>query len=139
MKNIVLVFCLLILCTSCRQTITDKDIENLNGYWEIEKVDLPQGDDKTYEVNESYDFFEVKNLKGIRKKVTPQVDGTYLTNNLHESISISKKEGNYFIEYRTNHAKWTEEIIKLTYDKLVLKNTNEIEYEYKRPILFSKK
>ncbi len=43
MKNIILGFSLLFLLASCKQTITEKDIENLNGYWEIEKVDLPEG------------------------------------------------------------------------------------------------
>ncbi len=78
-------------------------------------------------------------MKGFRKKAIPQVDGTYLTNNVIESIYVHSKNGDFFIEYSTKHAKWTEEIVALTNEKLILKNANHIEYQYKRPILFSKK
>jgi hypothetical protein len=39
MKKIV-GFLVLVLLMSCKQTITESDLNNLNGYWEIEKVIL---------------------------------------------------------------------------------------------------
>ena len=76
------IFLLIVLTSmlSCKQKIKEADISNLNGYWEIEKVDLPDGDKKEYKVNETIDFFKIENKKGFRKKVMPQLDGTYLTN-----------------------------------------------------------
>ena len=35
---------------SCKQNITQADMVNLNGYWEIEKVVLPDGDKKEYKI-----------------------------------------------------------------------------------------
>ncbi|TDR26134.1 lipocalin-like domain-containing protein [Flavobacterium cheniae] len=124
---------------SCKQKITDADISNLNGYWEIEKVELPDGDKKEYKVNETIDFFKIDGNKGFRKKVMPQLDGTYLTNDIQEDIVIAVKDGDATIQYKTTYASWKEEIIELTKDKLVVKNEQDLEYHYKRPVKFSVK
>jgi hypothetical protein len=124
---------------SCKQKITDADISNLNGYWEIEKVELPDGDKKEYKVNETIDFFKIDGNKGFRKKVMPQLDGTYLTNDIQEDIVIAVKDGDATIQYKTTYASWKEEIIELTKDKLVVKNEQDLEYHYKRPVKFSLK
>jgi hypothetical protein len=109
----------------------------LNGYWEIEKVELPDGDKKEYKVNETIDFFKLEGNKGFRKKVMPQLDGTYLTNDIQEDIVIVVKDGDATIQYKTTYASWNEEIIELTKDKLVIKNQQDFEYHYKRPVKFS--
>ena len=124
---------------SCKQKITDADISNLNVYWEIEKVELPDGDKKEYKVNETIDFFKIDGNKGFRKKVMPQLDGTYLTNDIQEDIVIAVKDGDATIQYKTTYASWKEEIIELTKDKLVVKNEQDLEYHYKRPVKFSVK
>ena len=124
---------------SCKQKITDADISNLNGYWEIEKVELPDGDKKEYKVNETIDFFKIDGNKGFRKKVMPQLDGTYLTNDIQEDVVVVVKDGDALLQYKTKYASWKEEIIELTKDKLVVKNQQEIKYYYKRPAKFSVK
>lgn len=133
-------FCLLLIFSllSCNQVITDKDIAKINGYWEIEKVILPNGEKKLYKMNETIDYFEVKNNKGFRKKVTPQFDGSYLVNNEFEAISISKKENLYSIKYKTKYASFEEKIIEIRDSILVLKN-DSLEYHYKKSIPFSVK
>jgi hypothetical protein len=138
MKKILFLFVLGVV-VSCKQKITDADISNLNGYWEIEKVELPDGDKKEYKVNETIDFFKIEASKGFRKKVMPQLDGTYLTNDIQEDIVIVVKDGDATIQYKTNYASWNEEIVELTKDKLVVKNQQELEYHYKRPVKFSVK
>ena len=138
MKRILLLIVLLSVL-SCKQEITEADISNLNGYWEIEKVELPDGDKKEYKVNETIDFFKIEANKGFRKKVMPQLDGTYLTNDIQEDVVVVVKDGDALLQYKTKYASWKEEIIELTKDKLVVKNQQEIEYYYKRPAKFSVK
>ena len=138
MKKIVL-FLVFSLLVSCKQSITEADLQNLNCYLEIEKVMLPDGEKKEYKINETVDFFKVEDKKGFRKKVMPQVDGTYLTNYSEEDITIFVKDGDATIRYKTNYANWDESIIKLTAEKLVLKNKQELEYHYKRPVPFTVK
>ncbi len=135
--TIILVFSLVLV--SCKQAIRDKDITKLNGYWEIQKVELPGGEKKEYKVNETIDFFEIKNNKGFRQKVMPQLDGRYLTNDIRETIQISNEEGDFFINYTTSYGKWKEEIIELRDSTLVLKNKDNLEYHYKRQVPFSVK
>ena len=138
MKRILLLI-VLVSALSCKQKITEADLSNLNGYWEIEKVELPDGDKKEYKVNETIDFFKIEANKGFRKKVMPQLDGTYLTNDIQEDIVIAVKDGDATIQYKTTYASWKEEIIELTKDKLVVKNEQDLEYHYKRPVKFSVK
>ena len=138
MKRILLLI-VLVSALSCKQKITEADLSNLNGYWEIEKVELPDGDKKEYKVNETIDFFKIEANKGFRKKVMPQLDGTYLTNDIQEDVVVVVKDGDALLQYKTQYASWKEEIIELTKDKLVVKNQQEIEYYYKRPAKFSVK
>lgn len=139
MKKTITIFLLGILLVSCKQTITDKDVAKINGYWEIQKVELPEGGKKEYKVNETIDFFQIKDSKGFRQKVMPQLDGTYLTNDIKETISISNKSDNYYINYSTNYGKWKEEIVEIKDSILVLKNEANLEYHYKRQVPFSLK
>ncbi len=138
MKRILLLI-VLVSALSCKQKITEADLSNLNGYWEIEKVELPDGDKKEYKVNETIDFFKIEANKGFRKKVMPQLDGTYLTNDIQEDVVVVIKDGDASLQYKTTYASWKEEIIELTKDRLVVKNQQEIEYYYKRPAKFSVK
>jgi hypothetical protein len=139
MKKAITIFLLGILLVSCKQTITDKDVAKINGYWEIQKVELPEGGKKEYKVNETIDFFQIKDNKGFCQKVMPQLDGTYLTNDIKETISISNKDDNYYINYSTNYGKWKEEIVEIKDSILVLKNDANLEYHYKRQVPFSLK
>ena len=137
MKKTILFFLFGIVLVSCKQSIADKDLTKINGYWEIQKVNFPDGNKKDYKVNETIDFFMVKDNKGFRQKVMPQLDGTYLTNNLKETILISNKDGNYYINYATNYGKWKEEILEIKDSVLVLRNKDDLEYHYKRQLPFS--
>lgn len=130
-----LVFKLLFFClflVSCQQKIVPADVVKLNGYWEIEKVDLADGEDKNYKINENFDYFEVKDNQGFRKKVKPQLDGTFVVNDTYENVKVRFEKEAVFLDYSTDFAKWTEELVKLTDDELVVKNADNKEYHYKK-------
>ena len=139
MKNFFVFFLLLFTFISCKQKISKTEILNLNGYWEIEKVSFPNGNDKEYKINETIDFFEIKNDSGFRKKVQPQFNGKYIVNDVFEKIKIKNNDDTFFIVYKTDYSNWKEEIIELTKEKLVLKNDSSVEYHYKKSIPFSLK
>ncbi|PIF30946.1 hypothetical protein CLU81_1404 [Flavobacterium sp. 9] len=132
MKNTFIILALLLLFVSCKQEIKPTDIAKLNGYWEIEKVVFDKGEQKDYGVNESFDFFEIKNNKGIRKKVMPQFDGTFLTSDSFENVSVRFKDNQVFLDYKTDYAKWSEELISISDKELVVKNQEKKEYHYKK-------
>ena len=117
---------------SCNKKINASDISKINGYWEIEEVVFPDGNTKKYTINETYDFFKVKNNLGFRKKETPQLDGTFLVNDAFEKIAIIEKDNKFFINYSTPFSKWKEEIHSISDENLVLINDVKNEYHYKR-------
>jgi hypothetical protein len=125
---------LLIVLTffSCSNTI---EIEHLNGYWEIEKVKLANGETKEYTVNLTVDYFKVENNNsGYRKKVQPKFDGTYTTTNDAENFTINTDNKNTLLLYKNSLSEWQETITKLTTNKLVIVNTDNNTYFYKRYI-----
>ena len=139
MKNTITILLFGLLLVSCKQSITDKDIVKINGYWEIEKVILKDGEKKDYKVNETIDYFELKSNKGFRQKVMPQFDGTFRTNDIKETISVNKIDNIFYINYTTTYGKWKEEIIEIHDSILVLKNKDKLEYHYKKFKPFSLK
>lgn len=124
---------LLLILVSCQKNIIKKDINQINGYWEIEKVELPDGSSKQYKINESIDYFKINDrLKGFRKKVILQLDGNLLTNDVKENVEVITANDLLFLDYSTDYAQWKEEVLELSNDKLVLRNENGISYFYKR-------
>ena len=133
MKNTLAILFVSFLFISCQQKLKPEDIPKINGYWEIEKVVFDEGKDKNYTINESYDYFEIsKNNVGFRKKVMPQLDGTFLVNDTQENVKVRFENDKVFLDYATPYAKWSEELITISNDKLVFKNAENKEYHYKK-------
>ena len=133
MKNTFSILFLSVLFISCQQKIKPEDISKINGYWEIEKVVFEDGKDKKYTVNESYDYFQIgNNNSGFRKKVMPQLDGTFMVNDTQESLKVRFVKDKVFFDYATSYAKWSEELIAISYKELVFKNEENKEYHYKK-------
>ena len=133
MKKVFGVLIVALLFVGCKQKITSADVAKINGYWEIEKVVFEDGKDKEYTMNESFDYFVIdKNNTGIRKKVMPQLDGTFLVNDTFENVKIRFAEDQAFLDYSTPYMKWSEEILTLTDKELVVLNAEKKEYHYKK-------
>ena len=122
---------------SCHSEVKKEDLKKLNGYWEIKEVTLADGETKDYKVNETIDYFSLKNDLGFRQKVMPQFDGRFKTNDIKETIKIVENKNVFYIEYNTQYGKWKEEIIILEDSLLVLKSKENLEYTYKRFSPFS--
>ena len=123
-----------LLLSACQQKVTPNDIAYLNGYWEIEKVVFSNGSKKEYTYNESYDYFQIKENSGFRKKVMPQLDGRFLVNNQIEKIKITFENEDVYINYTTPFAKWKEKIEAISKDKLIIINASKAQYHYKKAI-----
>lgn len=133
MKHLFKVLLVSLAFVSCKQKIQSNDIPKINGYWEIEKVVFDEGEDKEYAANQNYDYFQIeKNNQGIRKKVAPQLDGTFLVNDTYEKVSVRLQDDKAYLDYATPYMKYTEEIISLTAEELVVLNAQKKEYHYKK-------
>jgi hypothetical protein len=133
MKNLVTIVLFSFLLVSCKQQIQSTDIPKINGYWEIEKVVFDDGEDKEYTANQNYDYFQIgTNNQGIRKKVAPQLDGTFLVDDSFEKVSIRFQKDKAYLDYATPYMNYTEEIIALSAEELVVLNAQKKEYHYKK-------
>lgn len=139
MKQFSILGIFFIIILSCQQNVTSDDLPKINGYWEIQKVTFPDGNEKEYSINETVDFFEWKNEKGFRKKLKPQFDGTFVVNNELEQIQIKDSAKVMYIYYNTNFDSWKEELNVLSDSILILKNKDNLTYHYKRFVTYSVK
>lgn len=130
-KTITIIICSF-LFFGCQQKIKPSDIAKINGYWEIEKVVSDEEKDKKYSYNETFDYFEIKKNTGFRKKVTPQLDGTFLVNDAFENLEVTFKNEKVYLNYKTSFSSWTEELKTITDDEMVVVNNQKKEYHYKK-------
>jgi hypothetical protein len=140
-----LVLLFIMLLFSCHYNVKKEDIKKLNGYWEIKQVKFSTGKTKDYKINETIDYFELRQAQfdnevvGFRQKVMPQFDGKFQTNGIKENIKVVENDNSFFLEYNTKYGKWKEEIITIQDSILVLKNKENLEYTYKKFKPFSLK
>jgi len=122
----------LVVLSACKPQITKEDVSKINGYWEIEKVLLADGSEKEYGINPVYDYIQIENNKGFRKKVTPQLNGKYLADNTSEEVAVINQDDKVYLSYTTAYAKWKEELKSVSDKEMVLVNQAKSEYHYKR-------
>lgn len=127
--SLVVVFTFLI---GCDEKIAIQDLDQLNGYWEIEKVVFPDGQTKEYTVNNTIDYINYQDLKGFRKKVRPNLDGTFTTSDDAELFEISKEKSTFRMHYTNDLNQWEEQIIRIDQDRMTMKTPEGVSYHYKR-------
>ncbi|MCX2839612.1 hypothetical protein OQ279_15805 [Salinimicrobium sp. MT39] len=132
MKNAIFVFLLGMILLSCNTDSSREKVDNLNGYWEIKKAELPEGITKEFKYSEIVDFIEVDSLKGFRKKVRPQIDGSFITTNDEEVLEVKLENDSINLYYTTPYANWKETVISSEENELVVINPRGIIYTYKR-------
>ncbi|ASV28906.1 hypothetical protein [Maribacter cobaltidurans] len=122
----------LLTIVSCARRVSSEDFNHLNGYWEIEEVQFPNGNKKDYPVNTVVDYIKLENLEGFRKKMVPRFDGTFETSDDAEPFSIIEKNGVFYMRYQNPLSEWEETLLSLSKDKFSVKNPEGIIYHFKR-------
>lgn len=125
-------YVLFLFLFGCAETVEVQDLNNLNGYWEIQKVVFPDGSSKEYSISTTIDFIEYADLQGFRKKVQPNLNGTFNTSDDAEFFNIIPKNDIFIIHYANELSSWEETIKVLSKSKLVVVNSESITYHYKR-------
>uniref|UniRef100_UPI00404A9AC2 hypothetical protein n=1 Tax=Flavobacterium sp. TaxID=239 RepID=UPI00404A9AC2 len=139
MQKSLIIILLTVFLSSCQQNITTEDLSKLNGYWEITEVTMPDGSSKTYKINQTVDYISYENNDGIRKKVAPQFDGTYLVTDHQENFTIVEENDAFYMEYKTEYGTWREKLIQLCDETFTVENDQKTIYEYKKQEAFSLK
>ena len=113
---------------SCNES---KNLQYLNGYWEISSVSIEGKEVKNYPFSGTVDYFILDGNNGYRKKVKPKIDGSFeITMHEIEFIIEMKKNDIYLIYGKGKN--FVESLVKLDSTKMILKNIDGFFYEYKR-------
>ncbi|QLG44094.1 lipocalin family protein [Costertonia aggregata] len=119
-------------CIACNEKVASADLQNLNGYWEIEEVTFPNGDTKDYKVNATIDYIKIDKNKGFRKKVQPKFDGTYKTSDDAAAFSITEKDAVFLIHYKNGLNEWSEQLVSVSKNDFSVRTEDGVMYKYKR-------
>lgn len=138
MKKIIALGFVFILI-SCQSKPQEKDLPKMNGYWEIEEVEFPDGNKKVYQVNELIDLFELKNNKGFRTKVKAQLDGSFIKSEMKDAVEVVDSKDVVYLKTKSKYSKMVEKILKINDKELVIENETKIVYYYKKFIPYSKR
>lgn len=137
MKKLFLLLVLIITTVACNRQSAEEKINNLNGYWEIKKADLPEGITKEFRFSELVDYIQVENGKGFRKKVRPQLGGSFITSEDRENFVVKVENDSINLYYTTPYNSWKETVILSEENDLKVINPRGIIYTYKRFIPYS--
>ncbi|WP_339811318.1 lipocalin family protein [Zunongwangia profunda] len=132
MKNTGVFFLLFsLILLSCNKQDPKEQIQFIEGYWEIDKVEVSPDSTITYSINDNIDYFEVKGNSGQRTKLSPQLDGSFKTTNSAEKIELKIEEDSLRIYYKTAFDNWKETVLKASPEELVIKSNQDKIYHYK--------
>jgi len=122
---------LMISLNSCSNK-PEEQLEHINGYWGIEKVEFSKDSIRDFKINEIVDYIEIVDSVGFRIKVKPQFDGTYKPAGEPEKINVKIEDEKVILHYSTSFNNWKEFIVASKKEELSLKNERGFIYHYKR-------
>lgn len=117
---------------ACQQHNPQEQLQHIDGYWEIERVERDGKVEKEYKFNETVDFFDFEKNEGLRKKAKPQLDGSFIVANSGEKITAKVENDSLRLHYNNAFDEWTETVLKADEDELVIKGKGDLVYHYKK-------
>lgn len=130
MKKLIVLLALVI--ASCQQNDPKEQLKNLDGYWEIDRVEVEKDSVIKYGMSPYIDYIEMKDSTGFRKKLKPELNGEFRTTENEEKISAKIEDRKLILEYSTPYASWQEEVLEANDKSLVVINSDGKTYYYKR-------
>jgi hypothetical protein len=132
MKKIVTFLLLAIVFGSCDRQDPKEQINYLNGYWEIKKVTKPDGSSKEFGISMLVDFIEIKGDSGVRTKVSPKLDGSFVATKAREKFNTKIEGDQLILMYATPYDQWQETVLKAKDSVLEMVNAAGNTYLYRR-------
>ncbi len=133
MKKIIHIF-LISFAFGCSSN-PDTFVTQLNGYWEIDEVRVHDGTVRDYNFNDTIDYIEISEdrTSGFRRKLKPNLFGTFETSKIKENFNIKIEHDSLNIYYKTPFSAWKETVLNVTNNALIIvNNMNKDVYIYKR-------
>lgn len=121
----------LFIHVGCDSGIAIDDAVALNGYWQIESVRLEDGTLKDFRFSPLVDYIELNGNQGVRKKVTPKLDGTFEVTRSSEAFTLIIENDSLKMLYETPYSNWQETIIAIAPGRIKILNREGKIYTYK--------
>ena len=122
----------LLLLGSCSGRPSEEDLDFLEGYWEIRKVEFPDGGEKEYRANATIEYLQWDGETGFRKKMQPTLKGTFLTSDDALPMKVLWRDQRLFLSFEGEGTPWEEEVLKLKPETLITRHANGLRYQYAR-------
>ena len=130
MKNLIIVLLVLIV-TSCSNTSSSEKIKNLNGYWNIDLVEKPDGSSKEFPFTNHMDFFEVNGNMGTKSRVSPTYDGTFISYGDAVRFVWVDDEDQVVLNFESGDKAYSQILRKANKEELELVHEDGTVYYYK--------
>lgn len=132
MKKLILLFSIFAII-ACTSNDPQEKLKNLNGYWQIEKVEIENDSVVEYSLSQYIDYIEINGSVGFRKKLQPKIDGGFIkASNDSEKITAKIEDEDLILYYSTPFDEWQEEVVKATEEELVILNRDNKKYYYQK-------
>ena len=119
------------LWTACTGISSD-DLNHLEGYWEISKVEAHGETFSPRGGAPAVDYYQMLNdSMGIKKKMVPSFGEKYSSSEDLIQYKILTVDGNYSLQFSSALEEWEEEIKSLSQEEMILFH-NDKSYHYKR-------
>ena len=109
MLKVFCVFIVNLILLGC-QVLPTVELDQIDGYWEIQFVQQQNETFKNKQTNLLYDFYSTENNIGIYKKVAPQIDGSFQTSKSTISFQIIKDNGDFMLQFSSPWNTWVKKI-----------------------------
>ncbi|MGB5982373.1 MAG: lipocalin family protein [Nonlabens sp.] len=118
-----------LMLTSCEKD-PNKQIAQLEGYWNIEEVKLPDGNTKEFPFSNHMDYFEINGNKGMKHRVSPRYDGTFVNYGSPVPFKWEAIDGTLTLNFAEGDNAYQQTLESVTEEELVLLHENGTTYTY---------
>lgn len=132
MKKKFIIAVLGLFLLACEHRNVEAQQNYLSGYWEIKSVQLPDGSEKEFGYNSSIDFIELIDTLGIRKKLVPSLNGSFISAAPSEQFIAKIEKDSLRLYYKTAFDSWKETVVFVDDSLMIIKNQQQKTYTYKR-------
>ncbi len=132
MNKIISYIFLAFVILSCGKQNPKDQKKFLEGYWEIDKVEMPGDSIVEYKASTTIDYLEIDGDSGFRKKMKPQISGNFKTTDDAEQVTLKIEDDSLRMYYKTPFDEWKETVLEIGEESLKILNRDGIIYHYKK-------
>lgn len=129
MKNLGICIVLLVLI-GCTNNGTDEKLNFLQGYWNIDKVEKPDGTEQEFPFTNHMDFFDIDGSMGTKSRVSPTFDGKFVSYGETIRFTWEERENQLLLLFGKGESAYEMILKEATEEELVLVHENGTIYHY---------